>query len=101
MGIVDEPEYENRTIDLDSVKYQENDLGIKVRAVLEKIIGSPTIPQVFIGGEHVGGATELFDAIQNGTAQEHLVQCGVAFDTDQEIDPYELMPGWLQPRKSA
>jgi cysteine synthase A len=92
---------EYRAIDLDSVKYQEDDLGVKVRAVLRDLVGSPTIPQVFIGGEHVGGATELFDAFRAGTAQERLANCSISLDASANFDPYELMPKWLQPRKSA
>ena len=53
---------EYRSIDLDSVAYQADDRGGKIRAVLAERTGAPTIPQIFIGGEHVGGCTELFDA---------------------------------------
>jgi len=92
---------EYRSIDLDSVRYQQDDLGIKIRAVLHELVKSPTIPQVFIGGQHIGGATELFDAFRAGTAQERLLSSGISFDAGLQIDPYELMPRWLQPRKSA
>ena len=34
--------------------------------------GAKTIPQIFIGGTHVGGATDLFDAWRSGTARELL-----------------------------
>jgi cysteine synthase A len=89
------------SIDLDSVAYQAGDRGGKIRAVLAARTGSRTIPQVFIGGTHVGGATELFDAWRSGKARELLVKRGVAFDTAADFDPYSLLPKWLQPRKSA
>ena len=92
---------EYRSIDLDSVSYQQDDRGGKIRAVLAKRIGSPTIPQVFIAGQHVGGATELFDAMRDGSMQALLLANDISFDADPNLDPYTLLPRWLQPRKSA
>ena len=51
-----------RSIDLDSVEYQKDNKGGEIRAALLERTGLKTIPQIYIGGEHVGGATELFDA---------------------------------------
>ena len=48
-----------RSIDLDSVQYQKDDLGTRLRPVLAERCGAPTIPQIFIGGEHIGGCTDL------------------------------------------
>jgi cysteine synthase A len=90
-----------RSVDLDSVEYQENDRGGKIRAVLKERIGSPTIPQVFVGGQHIGGATELFDAMRDGSMQKLFREHEIGFDKDNNIDPYDLLPKWLQPRKSA
>jgi cysteine synthase A len=90
-----------RSVDLDSVAFQAGDLGGKIRAVLAARTHARTIPQVFIGGAHVGGATDLFDAWRSGAARELLVKRGVAFDAAADLDPYSLLPKWLQPRKSA
>jgi cysteine synthase A len=92
---------EYRSIDLDSVTYQENELGVRVRAALGARVGSPTIPQIFVGGHHIGGATDLFDAMRAGSLQRLLRESGVRFDENADFDPYELLPKWLQPRKSA
>ena len=92
---------EYQSVDLDSVAYQDDDRGGKIRRVLEQRTGSPTIPQVFIGAEHIGGATDLFNAMREGSMQERLVRLGVRFDANQDFDPYELLPKWLQPRRSA
>jgi cysteine synthase A len=89
------------SVDLDSVAYQEDDRGGKIRAVLAHRIGAGTIPQVFIGGHHMGGCTDLFEAMRSGAMQERLQECGVAYDASADIDPYSLLPKWLQPRKSA
>ena len=90
-----------KSVDLDSVAYQEGDRGGKIRAVLSARLGVSTIPQVFVGGEHIGGCTEVFDAMRSGALQERLREQGVSCDTDMAIDPYSLLPKWLQPRKSA
>jgi cysteine synthase A len=90
-----------RSVDLDSVEYQPGDRGGKIRAVLAARTGAKTIPQIFIGGTHVGGATDLFDAWRSGAARKLLAKHGVAFAANADLDPYSLLPKWLQPRKSA
>jgi cysteine synthase len=90
-----------RSIDLDSVAYQDNNRGGKIRAVLADRLGVNTIPQIFIGGRHIGGCTELFDSMREGVMQELLRESGIDFDSSVDIDPYSLFPKWLQPRKSA
>ncbi|HEY5937357.1 MAG TPA: cysteine synthase A, partial [Kofleriaceae bacterium] len=44
-----------RSIDLDSVAYQEGNRGGRIRAALGAKISATTIPQIFVGGELVGG----------------------------------------------
>ncbi|MBL8437485.1 MAG: cysteine synthase A [Zoogloeaceae bacterium] len=90
-----------RSVDLDSVAYQDGDLGGKIRAVLARQTGSPTIPQVFVAGEHIGGCTEVFDAVRAGDFQRRLAAAGIDFDAAVDLDPYTLFPKWLQPRKTA
>ena len=90
-----------RSVDLDSVAYQADDRGGKIRAALAARTGAQTIPQIFIGGTHVGGATDLFDAWRSGKARDLLIKSGAKFDAAADLDPYSLLPKWLQPRKSA
>jgi len=87
-----------RSIDLDSAAYQRDDRGGQIRAVLLERSGSKTIPQLFIGGEFIGGAGETFDAFQHGRLQRLLVQNAVRFDENVKVDPYSLLPGWVHPR---
>ena len=89
------------SVDLDSVAFQEGGRGGKIRAVLKDRIGSPTIPQIYIGGYHIGGCTELFDAMREGRMQQMLDACGTEYNRSVKIDPYDLLPKWVHPRKSA
>jgi cysteine synthase A len=90
-----------RSVDLDSVAFQAGDLGGKIRAVLAKRTGAVTIPQIYIGGVHIGGCTDLFDAWREGSIQRALNEHNVSYDAKVSIDPYTLLPKWLHPRKTA
>ena len=92
---------EYRSVDVDSVEFQKEDLGGRIRAVIAERTGAKTLPQVFIGGEHIGGATDVFDSWRQGSVQRRLDEHGVTFDRTAVLDPYSLLPKWLQPRKSA
>ncbi len=89
------------SVDLDSVAYQEDDRGGRIRQVLRHRVGAPTIPQIFVGGEHIGGCSELFEAYRDGSLQRRLGELAIDFDTDARIDTMRLLPQWLHPRKSA
>ncbi|EPC02922.1 cysteine synthase [Litchfieldella anticariensis FP35 = DSM 16096] len=87
-----------RSIDLDSVEYQQDNRGGKIRAVLKDMTGSVTLPQLFIGGEFIGGCTELFDLCKEGTLFERLQALNVPHDAGKTVDPYSMLPSWLHPR---
>ena len=87
-----------RSVDLDSVAYQTDDLGGEYRAALLEKVGIPTIPQIFVGGKHVGGATETFDAFNDGSLRSLLNENSIAFDESMTRDAYSFLPNWLHPR---
>ena len=87
-----------RSVDLDSAAYQAGDWGGDVRAALRARVGAPTIPQIFVGGAHVGGCTEMFDAFNDGSLQRLLRESGVAVAPSTVEDAYALLPKWLHPR---
>ena len=87
-----------RSVDLDSVEYQKDDRGGKIRAALAARTSMSTIPQVFVGGEFVGGCTEVFDSHKEGRLQKLLANCRVEYDRNVDIDPYSCLPTWLHPR---
>jgi cysteine synthase A len=88
----------HRSVDLDSVEYQEGNRGGMIRSELRARTASETIPQVFVGGEFIGGCTEVFDAFKEGSLQEALRKNQVPFDESVKLDPYTLLPSWLHPR---
>jgi cysteine synthase A len=87
-----------RSVDLDSVAFQEDDLGGKIRKALEADTGLKTIPQIYIGGHHVGGATDLFDGMKDGTVTKLLEANNVAWNASADQDPYTFLPKWLHKR---
>jgi len=87
-----------RAVDLDSVPYQKDDWGGQIRNALRARTNVATIPQIFVGGEFIGGATDSFEAWRAGRLQELLDRHGVAFDRDSEADPYGFLPTWLHKR---
>ena len=47
------------------------------------------MPQIFIGGDFVGGCTDVFDGIKQGTLAARLQKAGIAYDTSVQVDPYD------------
>ncbi|MDJ0701392.1 MAG: cysteine synthase A [Woeseiaceae bacterium] len=90
-----------KSVDIDSVEYQENERGVKIRQALGERVGSPTMPQVFVAGEHVGGCTEVIEAFQQGALQSSFEDNEIDYDKAVEFDAWSLLPQWLHPRKSA
>jgi cysteine synthase A len=90
-----------KSVDIDSAAFQQHDMAAEIRAVLKARTGAPTIPQIWIGGTHVGGAQDLFDAMRSGRLQQLLSHAGVRFDRDADLDADEFLPSWLHPRQAA
>jgi len=87
-----------RAVELDSVEYQADNKGGDIRAAIYEQTGLKTIPQIYIGGEHIGGATEFFDACKDGSMRKALEASGVNYNQQVDTDPYTFLPGWLHSR---
>jgi cysteine synthase len=85
-----------RSVDLDSATYYS--IGGDIRQALRKRLGVTTIPQVFIGGQHIGGCSETFDAFNNGSLMRLLEEHGASFELSDIKDAYSFLPKWLHPR---
>ena len=84
--------------DLDSAENQKANWGGDVRMAVRETTGINTFPQIFIGGEFIGGSTDLFDKQRAGDLEGLLENVGVAIKKDVTTDPYDFLPKWLQPR---
>ncbi len=89
-----------RSIDLDSVAFQQDDRGGRIRRALGARIGTPTIPQVFIAGELIGGCTEVFEAMEKKDLPRRLSAAGVAFNESAQVDHASLLPKWLKLKRA-
>ena len=87
-----------RSIDLDSVAYQDDNRGGKIRKAIEQRTGLKTIPQIYVGGKHVGGASETFDGCRDGSLAKMLEENNVSWNRSVDTDPYSFLPGWLHKR---
>ena len=86
------------SIDIDSVEYAEGDRGGKYREIIKDKTGWNTFPQIFIGGEFVGGCTDIFDQCIDGSLQKRLDKLNIAYDKSVNKNPYNFLPKWLHPR---
>ncbi|MEO0917111.1 MAG: pyridoxal-phosphate dependent enzyme, partial [Pseudomonadota bacterium] len=84
-------------IELDSVEYQKDNYGARLRSALLEICGTHTIPQVFVGGQHIGGATETFDAYNAGELETLMEAQQISMAAAAE-NAYSYLPKWLHPR---
>lgn len=89
-----------RSVDLDSVAYQAHDLGGRIRQALSARTGLATIPQIFVGGELIGGATDLIAAADRGDLQQHLLRRQIAFSPLQGA-AHAFLPKWLKTDRAA
>jgi cysteine synthase A len=86
------------SVDIDSAKYQKNNMGGKIRQVIRDKTTWNTFPQIFIGGEFVGGCTDVFDLYKAGDLTEKLSKASINVDSTVSVDPYTFLPKWLHAR---
>jgi cysteine synthase A len=87
-----------RSIDLDSVQYQAEARGQRIRAALNARTGINTIPQIFVAGRFVGGCMDTLASWDDGRMQEWLRRAGIPFHDQVRIDTRALLPNWVHPR---
>ncbi len=96
--ILDKYKIHYRTVDIDSAELADNNRGDKMRRVIEKTNNWDTMPQIYIGGNFIGGCTDLFDRCIDKSLQKMLDEYHIPYDKSVDIDPYALLPNWLFPR---
>ena len=64
-----------RLLDSKGIEYQEHEIyfgGPGREEMIQRSGGRTTVPQVFIGGRHIGGCGELMELESQGTLDELL-----------------------------
>ncbi|MFZ9396892.1 MAG: cysteine synthase A [Erythrobacter sp.] len=87
-----------RAVALDGPDYADSDWAADVRRAVGERSGVPTIPQIFLAGRHMGGATDLFDAYNKGELAGLVASAGLEMAGAGPDNAYSLLPAWLQPR---
>jgi cysteine synthase A len=87
-----------RVVELDDPALQNGDRAGAIRAALAVRAGSPTLPQLFVGGQLLGGCNDTLGAWDDGRLPRLLQDAEVPFASDRAVDTQVLLPGWVQPR---
>jgi cysteine synthase A len=90
-----------RSVNLDGPEYRKDGWGGEIRKALAELTGAATIPQVFVGGRHIGGATETMQCFRDGGFQNLLASFGHEAPVRDTGDPFRFLPPWLHPRETA
>jgi len=85
-------------VELDDPKWQAEAMGTQLRAALHEHTGQPTIPQVFVGGQWLGGCMDTLAAWDDGTLQTLLLKIGIDTRSVPPFDTRDLLPAWIQRR---
>lgn len=89
---------EYRSVDLDTVDMQRSGLGGEIRLELRHRTGQPTIPQIFIGGQHIGGAFDLLSLHHRGGLVPLLQSVGIALTGNPAVEAMSYLPKWMASR---
>jgi cysteine synthase len=87
-----------RSIDIDAPEYQKDAMDGEIRKALRARVGSPTIPQVFVGGRHIGGCMDTLAAWRDGSLAARLEIAGAGYIPGACPDPESLLPRWTRPQ---
>lgn len=83
-----------KAIDVDAAAYRIDDRGGDILRALFDETGMRTVPQVFIGGSLVGGATEVLAAAGDGELARKLEGLGDPIAFRPVRDPMLYLPKW-------
>lgn len=87
------------SVNLDAASFEGGQsFAAQVRNALHERTGAATIPQIFVSGQHVGGATETFDAYNDTRLRELIEQAGINVAQPAFENAYTLLPTWLHKR---
>jgi glutaredoxin 3 len=59
--------------------------GSQTQRLLHKLTGQRTVPNVFVGGQHVGGCDDTMAAVANGSLLKLLADAGVQVGSSSKL----------------
>nr|MBX2880225.1 pyridoxal-phosphate dependent enzyme [Granulosicoccus sp.] len=87
-----------QTVHIESDEHRAYGSSEEIQNALTARVSSSTIPQVFVGGDYLGGCTQTFKAFLDGSLQSRLKDLGISFNESLQLDPSSLLPKWTHPR---
>ena len=70
---------DNLNVQYNLIQLDEIDNGPNLQEALFKATGQKTVPNIFIGGQHVGGSGDLETGLQNGSVQKLLQKHKISY----------------------
>merc|ERR1719198_733860 len=91
------------TLNFDALEYAPNNKGNVIRASVQEMTGVVTFPQVFVGGQFIGGAADGCIQWKKGELQATLEAAGAKPAPNPagedwngyKGDPFEFLPKWM------
>ncbi|MEM9435376.1 MAG: pyridoxal-phosphate dependent enzyme [Pseudomonadota bacterium] len=83
-----------KSIDVDGREYRESDQGGEILRALFDHTGLRTVPQVFVGGALIGGATDVLKEAQRGDLQSRLLALDCPITPRKTKNPMLYLPAW-------
>ncbi len=88
-----------RSIDVDSAEFRQDDRGGEILRALFAKIRRRTVPQVFVGGDLIGGATEVLAAFADHSLHARLAQLTPPVLPAEVEAPMAFLPKWAQKKR--
>ncbi|MEO1346747.1 MAG: pyridoxal-phosphate dependent enzyme [Pseudomonadota bacterium] len=85
-----------KSIEVDSTEYRADDWGGDVLRALFNHTGARTVPQVFVGGEFIGGATDVLLEARCKALEGRLLNLPEPIQMTATRDPLEYLPSWAK-----
>ncbi|MEO0959440.1 MAG: pyridoxal-phosphate dependent enzyme [Pseudomonadota bacterium] len=85
-----------RALDIDTAAFREGDRGGKVLRAVFARTGVRTVPQVFVAGTRIGGATDTLAAFVDGSLQSLLARLDPPITPKPVADPMAFLPTWTR-----
>ncbi|MCB1582529.1 MAG: cysteine synthase A [Marinicella sp.] len=81
-------------IDVDAASLKQGHRGDAIKKVVMSLTESISLPQLYIGGQLIGGFSNFCQAYNSKQLEQLLVDFGVTFN-NEDISPNDFTPAWV------